>query len=163
MKSLVTGKRKTSLPILKKGGKERSGDLWTSQPQLCAQEDLGIDPSQGCTEACKKQTADQTAVCAHSPEIKLLKCVKRGVASRWREVILPLSCLYETPPAVLHPWSPEQAGPVKGVLVHSILVATGWSLRTLSAQAVLRCYDSNFLWFYDFMILWFFENHQCSC
>lgn len=63
------------------GGKERTGELQTSEPQLCAWEDLGIDPSQRYAEAHKKQTAHQTVVCAHSPEIKLPKCMKRGVAS----------------------------------------------------------------------------------
>jgi len=75
--------------------KYRLGGEWLkSSPE---EKDLGVLVEQKLSMSQQRALAAQKANC-------ILGCIKRSVASRSREVILPLySTLIETPPGVLHP------------------------------------------------------------
>ena len=85
--------------------KYRLGEAWiVSSP---GKKDLGmlVDEKRNVTQQC---------VLATQKANHILGCTKRNMASRWREVIVPL-CSGDTPPGVLHPavdpciqlWSPQ--------------------------------------------------------
>jgi len=106
--------------------KDKCKFLHLGQANPCYEYRLGDDvmksiPAERDLEVQLGEKLDMSQQCVLTAQKakRMLGCIKRGVASRLREVILPL-CSGETPPGVLHsalePSAQERHGPVEAGL-----------------------------------------------